>query len=143
MAPASTKLSPRVVGEIIRAYTYVGIWMSISIAVIMFNKWLLAYSGFPFPISLTLWHMFFCSAIAIFVVRVLKAVPSLNMSMADYYRRVMPIGLLYAASLWLSNASYLYLSVSFIQVRRQMPIENILRRISSNVAQHDIFSSQK
>lgn len=37
------------------AYVYVVIWMSISMAVIMFNKWLLAYSGFPYPIALTLW----------------------------------------------------------------------------------------
>lgn len=38
--------------------------------------------------------------------------------MADYSSRVVPIGLLYALSLWLSNSSYLYLSVSFIQVSR-------------------------
>jgi hypothetical protein len=29
-------------------------------------------------------------------------------------------GLLYAASLWLSNASYLYLSVSFIQMTKSL-----------------------
>ena len=31
-----------------------------------------------------------------------------------------PAGLLYAASLWLSNASYLYLSVSFIQMTKSL-----------------------
>lgn len=36
--------------------------------------------------------------------------------MSDYGSRVVPIGMLYAMSLWLSNSSYLYLSVSFIQV---------------------------
>lgn len=35
-------------------------------------------------------------------------------------RRVVPIGLLYAASLWLSNSAYLYLSVSFIQMTKSL-----------------------
>ena len=34
-----------VLSQIIKSYTYVVIWMSISISVILFNKWLLAFSG--------------------------------------------------------------------------------------------------
>lgn len=75
-----------------RSYTYVLIWMGISIAVILFNKWLLAFSGFPFPIALTLWHMAFCSFVGFMAIRVLKVVKSHNMSPRDYYTRVMPIG---------------------------------------------------
>jgi hypothetical protein len=82
----------RVIREVIRSYTYVLIWMCVSIAVIMFNKWLLAFSGFPFPIALTLWHMFFCSSVGILAVRVLKLVKSHNMTPREYYTRVMPIG---------------------------------------------------
>lgn len=110
----------KVIKEVVRSYTYVILWMSISIAVILFNKWLLAYSGFPFPITLTLWHMFFCSCVGVIVVRVLKLVKSHNMSSRDYLKRVMPIGLLYAGSLWLSNSAYLYLSVSFIQMTKSL-----------------------
>ncbi|WIA28015.1 hypothetical protein OEZ86_010603 [Tetradesmus obliquus] len=115
-----TKQELAVVREVVRSYTYVGIWMSISIAVILFNKWLLAYSGFPFPIALTIWHMGFCSAIGCFAVRVLGLVKSHNMTAREYMTRVMPIGLLYAGSLWLSNSSYLYLSVSFIQMTKSL-----------------------
>ncbi|KAK9918958.1 hypothetical protein WJX75_008319 [Coccomyxa subellipsoidea] len=42
------------------------------------------------------------------------------MQSRDYFRRVMPIGVLYAASLWLSNSSYLHLSVSFIQMTKSL-----------------------
>ena len=42
------------------------------------------------------------------------------MSMSQYCRSVMPIGFLYAISLWLSNTSYLYLSVSFIQMTKSL-----------------------
>ena len=39
----------------LQAYTYVAIWIGLSGAVIMYNKYLLAYRGFPFPITLTMW----------------------------------------------------------------------------------------
>lgn len=64
--------------------------------------------------------MGFCSVIGFVCVRVLKIVKSHNLTANDYFRRVMPIGLLYAASLWLSNSAYLYLSVSFIQMTKSL-----------------------
>lgn len=74
------------------AYFYVAIWMCVSISVILFNKWLLAFAGFPFPITLTLWHMAFCSAAGFICVRVLKVTKSFNLSVEEYVTRVMPIG---------------------------------------------------
>jgi len=85
--------------QILHSYFYVLTWMSISISVILFNKWLLAYSGFPYPITLTLWHMTFCTAVATLLIRVFKVVKSHNMSRKDYLHRVMPIGA------WLAQAS--------------------------------------
>jgi hypothetical protein len=72
------------------------------------------------PLLLCSWHMTFCSVIAFVTVRVLKVVKSVNMPRRDYLRRVMPIGALYAASLWLSNSAYLHLSVSFIQMTKAL-----------------------
>lgn len=78
--------------QVLRSYTYVVIWMSISISVILFNKWLLAFSGFPYPIALTSWHMLFCSTVGFLCVRVFKVVKSHNMTAHTYTRRVLPIG---------------------------------------------------
>lgn len=113
-------VNSKVAREVFRSYSYVLTWMSISISVILFNKWLLAFSGFPYPITLTSWHMLFCSVIAFMCVRVFKVAKSHNMAPRVYMRRVLPIGVLYALSLWLSNASYLYLSVSFIQMTKSL-----------------------
>lgn len=45
------------------------------------------------------------------------------MSWDLYLRSVVPIGLLYSLSLWLSNSAYIYLSVSFIQMLKAlMPV---------------------
>ncbi|GMH42906.1 hypothetical protein BSKO_10828 [Bryopsis sp. KO-2023] len=113
-------VSEGVFREVLKSYSYVVLWMSVSISVILFNKWLLAFSGFPFPLALTMWHMFFCSTVAVFCIKVLKICPTHNMTSEVYFRRVVPIGLLYAGSLWLSNSSYLYLSVSFIQMTKSL-----------------------
>ena len=40
---------------------YVALWISLSGTVILYNKWILAYYGFPYPITLTMWHMAFSS----------------------------------------------------------------------------------
>jgi len=120
----------RVAKEACGAYASVLTWMSLSILVIVFNKWLLAYSGFPFPLALAAWHMLACSLFGALAVRgplapplarrLGLAAPPLNLSARDYCRRVLPVGLLYAGSLWLSNSAYLRLSVSFVQMTKSL-----------------------
>lgn len=36
------------------AYSYVGLWITLSAGVIMYNKYVLSYFGFPFPVALTM-----------------------------------------------------------------------------------------
>lgn len=45
-----------------------------------------------------------------------RAVASADMSMETYFKAVVPIAACFAGTLWLGNAAYLYLSVSFIQM---------------------------
>ena len=79
-------------------------------------------AGFPFPIALTMWHMGFSGLLAFACVR-LGYVPSVNMSRETYMKAILPIGALFAGTLWLGNAAYLYLSVSFIQMLKAlMPV---------------------
>lgn len=67
-----------------------------------------------------MWHMVFCTTVATIMVKVVGATKSLNMPRKEYVNRVVPIGALYAASLWLSNSAYLHLSVSFIQMTKAL-----------------------
>ncbi len=103
-----------------KAYFYVTVWMSISMSVILFNKYILAYSGFKYPIALTMWHMVFCTTVSAVLVRGTGTTKRLHMPRKEYVNRVVPIGALYAASLWLSNSAYLHLSVSFIQMTKAL-----------------------
>jgi drug/metabolite transporter (DMT)-like permease len=108
--------------KVLQTYTYVAIWIALSGTVILFNKYLLAYAGFPYPIALTMWHMAFSSTLAIGLVK-FGYVSPINMDKTTYIKAIVPIGACYAATLWVGNAAYLYLSVSFIQMLKAlMPV---------------------
>lgn len=118
-------LSEGVVKKILLSYAYVGIWIFLSFTVIVYNKYILDRKlyGWPYPISLTMIHMGFCSSLAYLLVSVFKVVEPVSMSRDLYFKSVVPIGLLYSLSLWLSNSAYIYLSVSFIQMLKAlMPV---------------------
>ncbi|XP_022897241.1 probable sugar phosphate/phosphate translocator At4g32390 [Olea europaea var. sylvestris] len=118
-------LSEGVLKKIVLSYTYVAIWIFLSFTVIVYNKYILDRKmyNWPYPISLTMIHMSFCSSLAYLLVRVFKVVEPVTMSWDLYMKSVVPIGLLYSLSLWLSNSAYIYLSVSFIQMLKAlMPV---------------------
>lgn len=128
------------------------LWVCLSTAVILINKYILSMSGFPYPVALTCSHMLFCSILASALVRagwaeavpigpdlyirwvqgacrgwVLHAAVHGGCAVLGTHTRgicapararsgILPIGLLFACTLWTGNAAYLYLSVSFIQV---------------------------
>lgn len=62
------------------------LWVSLSGAVIIYNKWLLAYGGFPFPIALTMFHMAFCGTVAFVMVILGFVKPVEGMTMELYPR---------------------------------------------------------
>ncbi|GAV68340.1 TPT domain-containing protein [Cephalotus follicularis] len=79
--------------------------------------------NWPFPVSLTIIHMAFCSSLAFLLVRVFRFVDPISMPLDTYLKSVVPIGALYSLSLWFSNSAYIYLSVSFIQMLKAlMPV---------------------
>eukprot|EP00262_Sarcandra_glabra_P021339 TRINITY_DN8971_c0_g1_i1.p1 TRINITY_DN8971_c0_g1~~TRINITY_DN8971_c0_g1_i1.p1 ORF type:complete len:352 (+),score=26.40 TRINITY_DN8971_c0_g1_i1:196-1251(+) len=118
-------LNQNVLKKILLSYAYVAIWIFLSFTVIVYNKYILDKKmyNWPFPISLTMIHMTFCSSLAFLLVRVVKLVEPVSMSRDLYFSSVVPIGALYSLSLWFSNSAYIYLSVSFIQMLKAlMPV---------------------
>ncbi|KAF5834059.1 hypothetical protein DUNSADRAFT_9409 [Dunaliella salina] len=67
--------------------------------------------------------MGFCSILAFFLVKVLRVTDPIDMGFSFYFTNVVPIAGLFSGTLWLGNAAYMYLSVSFIQMLKAvMPI---------------------
>ena len=81
-------VSEGVVKKIVLSYTYVAIWIFLSFTVIVYNKYILDKKmyNWPFPISLTMIHMGFCSSLAYLLVRVFKLVEPVSMSKELYMK---------------------------------------------------------
>jgi len=104
------------------------LWITLSAAVILYNKYILTEhgshgnsgsKGFPFPITLTMWHMLFSGLLATAMIK-MGLVESANIEPSTYAKGVLPIASLFAGTLWLGNTAYMYLSVSFIQMLKAL-----------------------
>ncbi|KAK3685980.1 triose-phosphate transporter family-domain-containing protein [Podospora appendiculata] len=98
---------------------FIGSWIFFSNLTILFNKWLIDTRGFRYPVILTCWHLVFATLATQILARTTKLLDGRNnvkMTGRLYLRAIVPIGLLYSASLVCSNVVYLYLSVAFIQM---------------------------
>jgi len=85
----------------------------------LFNKWILATAGFPFPIFLTTWHLVFTTAMTRILrsyTHLLDGLEKVRIDRTMYMQAIVPIGVLFSLSLICSNQAYLYLSVAFIQM---------------------------
>lgn len=89
-------------------------WITMSCTVILFNKYL--FNGvFPFPLTLTCIHMAFASGVT-WALRGAGVIEAPWFPVPVLLRNVLPIGVLYAASLATSNLGAARLSVSFVQM---------------------------
>lgn len=69
---------------------------------------------------LTTWHMLFATVLTQVLSRttnLLPAVKSANVDAKAMRNQIFPVAVCFAVSLIMSNKAYIYLSVSFIQVR--------------------------
>jgi drug/metabolite transporter (DMT)-like permease len=96
------------------------VYYAFSIGIIFFNNYILN-NLFPYPATLTMFHMTFGTVAAaglIFGARVSS--PPTGITASFYFTRIIPLGAFYAVNLWASNDSYLYLDVGFIQMLRPL-----------------------
>ncbi|KAI5286450.1 hypothetical protein KEM54_006780 [Ascosphaera aggregata] len=98
---------------------YVISWIAMSSSVILFNKYLLDAKKKLFPIFLTSWHLGFASIMTQLLARtttLLDGRKRVKMTGRMYLRAIVPIGFFFSLSLICGNKTYMYLSVSFIQM---------------------------
>ncbi|KAL2256414.1 hypothetical protein VTK26DRAFT_1722 [Humicola hyalothermophila] len=110
---------PRPVERSVHAVFYIASWIFFSNLTILFNKYMIDDREFKYPVILTCWHLIFATIATQILARTTKLLDgrkSVKMTGRTYLRAIVPIGLVYSASLVCSNMVYLYLSVAFIQM---------------------------
>ncbi|KAF3441128.1 hypothetical protein FNV43_RR15039 [Rhamnella rubrinervis] len=107
-------------------YAYLLLYIALSSGQIFFNKWVLSSKdiNFPYPLGLTLLHMVFSSVLCFLLTKVFKVMKvEEGMTAEIYATSVVPIGAMFAMTLWLGNTAYLYISVAFAQMLKAiMPV---------------------
>ncbi|KAH9919864.1 triose-phosphate transporter family-domain-containing protein [Fomitopsis serialis] len=101
------------------AAAIIPIWIILSSTVIIYNNYVYNTLQFRFPVFLVTWHLTF-AAIGTRVLQrtthLLDGAKDIHVSKDLFVRSILPIGILFSASLILSNTAYLYLSVAYIQM---------------------------
>jgi len=92
------------------------VFTAVGPTLILTNKYLMARCKFPYPILLTCSGQISSSIISFFLVRVLKVVPHTPMPWPVYLRSVSVVGLMACLAMASGNSTYLYLTVSFIEI---------------------------
>ncbi|KAI0732706.1 TPT-domain-containing protein [Fomitopsis betulina] len=101
------------------AAAIIPIWIILSSAVIIYNNYVYNTLQFRFPVFLVTWHLTFAAIGTRILQRtthLLDGAKDVHVSKELFMRSILPIGLLFSASLILSNTAYLYLSVAYIQM---------------------------
>jgi len=135
--PAAEKSAAPKAGGIHPA-VYIAAWIALSSSVILFNKWILDTAKFHYPIVLTTWHLGFATLMTQIMARfttILDSRKKVPMTGRIYLRAIVPIGLMFSLSLICGNLTYLYLSVSFIQMlKATTPVAVLLATWAMGIA---------
>jgi drug/metabolite transporter (DMT)-like permease len=116
----------------------IGIYIFIGPALIIINQYILKTLHFPYPMFLSGLGVLFSGVFAKLLVRFqfvkLERLEAIEGSL--WYRRVLPVGLSFAATLTFGNMVYLYLDVGFIQMLKSFTPVMIM--ITGYIAKVDI-----
>ncbi|KAI9458659.1 triose-phosphate transporter family-domain-containing protein [Lactarius psammicola] len=92
------------------------IWIVLSSTVIIYNNYLYNTLNFKFPFLTSLASQAVGTRILQRTTHLLDGAKDVHLTKDMFVRSILPIGLLFSASLILSNTAYLYLSVAYIQM---------------------------
>ncbi|KAM7266677.1 hypothetical protein ACFE04_004574 [Oxalis oulophora] len=90
-------------------------------------QWVLSSKeiNFPYPLALTLLHMVFSSVLCFAITKVFKIMKVEQGTTPEIFASsVIPIGAMFAMTLWLGNTAYLYISVSLAQMLKAITAYN-------------------
>ena len=111
-------------------YVYIVVWMILSSAQIGFNKAIFYHWDFPYPLFLISCHMFvstvFTQLMAKYTTNGIPAMTNEKISFANMYPYIVPLAICQSISMILSNMSYAYLTVSYLQMIKTLTIVFVL-----------------
>ena len=110
------------IGQLAISAARLVVWLALSSSVILSNKWILHPMHFPFPVTLTCWHMAVSAVVGAAAI-ISGKVARQQLCWKTWVKICLPVGALSAASLFFGNTAFMYLTVSFMQMlKANMPV---------------------
>jgi len=102
-------------------------YISLSASLINYNKFLMHEDVFPYSVALTWFHMLVSSTLAcvlytIFGEKWFPAMPLVKSEGSAILKKLVPLSLFFATSIVMSNQAYLYCSVPFLQMCKELNV---------------------
>merc|ERR1719201_3243627 len=115
------------VGEAVKIAIACLAYICLSASLINYNKFLMHADYFPYSVALTAWHMFVSSGMSMLVYclfgkSLLPGMAYVEEDKAGFIKKVIPLSLCFAISICLSNEAYLYCSVPFLQMCKELNV---------------------
>ena len=111
-------------------YVHIVSWIVLSSAQIGFNKAIFYHWGFPYPLFLISCHMFvstvFTQLLGNYTTNGIPAMTNVKLNFASMYPYIIPLAIFQSISMMLSNMSYAYLTVSYLQMMKTLTIIFVL-----------------
>lgn len=96
-------------------------WFTLSSTIAIVNKYIFSNLEFPFPISLTAYHMLAQGILGVLATRFsLLGAQKPSLSTREYMRSIVPLGGLLSAEICFNNLGVRYVPVSFAQTVRSL-----------------------
>lgn len=91
--------------------------MHLSDCIPLAHRYIMVDLGFDYPMTVSGMGMLMSGLLSFLCCRVLKIVEAETVVTFDFWvKRILPVGLFMALTLWTGNEVYLYLTVAFIQM---------------------------
>jgi len=102
-------------------------YIVLSASLINYNKFLMHSDYFPYSIALTAWHMCVSTGMSMLVYccfgkSLLPGMAYVEEDKTGFVWKVLPLSLCFAISICLSNEAYLYCSVPFLQMCKELNV---------------------
>jgi len=102
-------------------------YIACSAGLINFNKYTMSKDVFPFSVAMTCLHMTASSlfTLVLYCFTGQKLFPSMALvkeNTADIYKKLLPLSVFFALSIWMSNEAYKYCSVPFLQMCKELNV---------------------
>ncbi|EGC35066.1 hypothetical protein DICPUDRAFT_92094 [Dictyostelium purpureum] len=103
------------------------LWFVLNISTLILNKYIYSSLYFYYPITLTAIHMLLCWVGSVFVLKVYKLIPLIQISWSSQFFNILILSILFCSNIVFGNVSLRWVPVSFMQtVKSSVPLFTVI-----------------